>query len=159
MFNDRKVGGSNLTSLLYFILLCRNGRRGRRTTRINGLVSLPPDSLVFCPSGIQRRQSADLRRPSPTVEEPAPAPLRGPAAAADASHPLTEARGAGETRSWTSPSTRPSTPREERPATSWTKRSGRGEAGVRAAVWIREDGRVADCNREAPSGPGLNSMI
>lgn len=95
----------------------------------------------FRPSGIQKRPSADLRRPSPTVEEPAPAPQRGPAAAAaDASHPLTEARGAGGTPSWTSPSTRPSTPPEERLATSWTRRSGRGEAGVHAAVGIREDG-------------------
>lgn len=109
-----------------FYFPSRNERRRRRRT---SLIFFPSDSLAFCPSGIQRRPSADLRRPSPTVGGPAPARLRA-LAAADASRPLTGARGAGGTRSWTSPSMRRSTPQEERLATSWTRRSGRGEAGV-----------------------------
>lgn len=111
-----------------FYFTSRNERRRRRTSRI----FFPSDSLAFCPSGIQRRPSADLRRPCPTVGGPAPARLRA-LAAADASRPLTGERGAGGTRSWTSPSMRRSTPQEERLATSWTRRSGRGEAGVHAA--------------------------
>lgn len=120
--------GIKSNKFIAFYSASRNGRRRR-----NSLVSFSSDSQAFCPSGIQRRPSTNLRRPSPTVGEPAPARRRG-LVAAGASHPLTGVRGAGGTRSWTSPSMRPSTPQEERRATSWTKRSGRGEARVHAAV-------------------------
>lgn len=89
--------------------------------------SSSPLKVLIAPAGTQSGPPAGPRKPSPTPGEPAPAHQRRPAGAG--SPPPTGARDAGVTQRGTSPSTRRSTPLEERRATSWMEKSGRGETG------------------------------
>ena len=98
------------------------------------------------------------------MEGPAQAHQRRPA---EAENPRPKgARDADVTLSLTSPSTRQSTPQEEKQAMNWTTKSGRGEnKAVRlylGAVFFFYPG-IQNCrlqlNMVAPSGPDLNSFI
>lgn len=118
---------------------------------------------MLYPTDIQRGLPAGHQRPSPTVEGPAQAHQRRPVEAENP--PPRGARDTDVTLSWTSPSTRQSTPQEEKQAMNWMKKSGRGENKACTVVSLCSVfyPRIQNCrlqlNMVAPSGPDLNFFI